>query len=106
MSVVRRKGMITVSYLDIIADMPSALRKINKTEPTPMSAHYVARFDVSVLYSNTMQIFHQLVHLVSANHASLNNDFGMNPAAYRSEALSSSQAVRVLSHKSSTMTSK
>jgi hypothetical protein len=50
----RRKEMITISYLDIFADVPSTLRKINETEPTPMSAHYVARFDVSVLYSNTM----------------------------------------------------
>jgi hypothetical protein len=98
-SVTKRKDQI--SYLDFFADMLPTLRKIDETEPTSVNTHYVARFDVSIHYSNAMWVFHYLVHLASVNHGSSNNYFGMPTfTAYRCEALSSSQALRVLSHRS------
>jgi hypothetical protein len=62
----------SIPHLDVFADgVPSTLRKIDETEPTSMNTHYIARFQVPMQYSNTMEVFHQFVHMVSAGRSNL-----------------------------------
>jgi hypothetical protein len=58
-----------ISYLDFLADMLPTLRKIDEVESASLSTYYVPGFEVSMYYSNTMKIMHQLVYLDSgASH--------------------------------------
>jgi len=54
-----------MSYLTLLADVRPTFRKIYETKSTSTITCDIPGFEVSMFYSNTMEIMYQLVYLRS-----------------------------------------